>query len=268
MKVQRLYTLIEIVLIFIFAAVLIEAEGDGERIEVGIGKGRSRDGSRGRGLRFESLYLDDVADSVVTTMLKLKEGKEKDKSSIQENGRQERGDGNRGGVARNVSDKLVEIAATTAANTVKPDFPSSSSSSSSLPLALAPPEAVHSSSLSLKRVRVIPDFSKQQGREEKDDLYLPFHKCRDSGEAYSAAYLITAEHLKYQFTDYNLTWVNCEMGSFIMMNQRAHPQKVSINMFPSFFSPPLLSFPSLCIIPTHLSPSHITDHTSSSMQHI
>jgi hypothetical protein len=51
------------------------------------------------------------------------------------------------------------------------------------------------------------------------------HRCRDAGEAYSASYLITKEHLLYQFTDYNLTWVNCEMGSFIMMNGRADPSK-------------------------------------------
>ena len=29
----------------------------------------------------------------------------------------------------------------------------------------------------------------------------------------------------YQFTDYNLTWVNCEMASFIMMNGRATPSR-------------------------------------------
>lgn len=49
------------------------------------------------------------------------------------------------------------------------------------------------------------------------------HKCKDGGEVYSASYLITREHLVYQFTEYNLTWVNCEMGSFIMMNGRADP---------------------------------------------
>lgn len=58
------------------------------------------------------------------------------------------------------------------------------------------------------------------------DSHRPlFHRCRDSGEAYSAAYLIHKEHLIEQKTDYNLTWVNCEMGSFIMMNGRADPRK-------------------------------------------
>jgi hypothetical protein len=51
------------------------------------------------------------------------------------------------------------------------------------------------------------------------------HRCRDAGEAYGAAYLITKEHMFEQFTDYNLTWVNCEMGSFIFMNGRANPMK-------------------------------------------
>lgn len=51
------------------------------------------------------------------------------------------------------------------------------------------------------------------------------HRCRDAGEAYSASYLITKEHLLEQFTDYNLTWVNCEMGSFIFMNGRVNPEK-------------------------------------------
>ena len=59
----------------------------------------------------------------------------------------------------------------------------------------------------------------QEGPEEEENHYLKFHKCRDSGEVYGAAYLINKEHLLEQFTFYNLTWVNCEMGSFIMMNQ-------------------------------------------------
>lgn len=53
------------------------------------------------------------------------------------------------------------------------------------------------------------------------DYSLQLHRCRDTGEAYSASYLIHREHLELQHTAYNLTWVNCEMGSFIMMNGRA-----------------------------------------------
>ena len=62
-----------------------------------------------------------------------------------------------------------------------------------------------------------------KGKNEIDKSKL--HRCRDAGEAYSASFLITREHLLEQFTDYNLTWVNCEMGSFIFMNGRANPQK-------------------------------------------
>ena len=54
---------------------------------------------------------------------------------------------------------------------------------------------------------------------------MKLHKCKDSGEVYSASYLIHKEHLLHQHTAYNLSWVNCEMGSFIMMNQRADPRR-------------------------------------------
>lgn len=74
----------------------------------------------------------------------------------------------------------------------------------------------------LTSVRPFPDLSLQAREEAK---YLKFHKCINAGEVYSAAYLISKEHLIHQHTAYNLTWVNCEMGSFIMMNQRADPKK-------------------------------------------
>ena len=61
--------------------------------------------------------------------------------------------------------------------------------------------------------------------EEREKVYWKLHKCREGGEVYSAAYLIHKEHLIHQFTDYNLTWVNCEMASFIMMNGRATPER-------------------------------------------
>ena len=50
---------------------------------------------------------------------------------------------------------------------------------------------------------------------------MKYHKCKNAGEAYGAAYLITKEHLIYHNTNYNLTWVNCEMASFIMMHPNA-----------------------------------------------
>eukprot|EP01038_Epipyxis_sp_PR26KG_P010863 gene10863-14580_t len=69
-------------------------------------------------------------------------------------------------------------------------------------------------------------YSRKLAVQKKSYLYNnKYQKCRDSGEAYSAAYLIHKEHLLHQFTDYNLSWVNCEMGSFIMMNGKADPKK-------------------------------------------
>jgi hypothetical protein len=58
---------------------------------------------------------------------------------------------------------------------------------------------------------------KNQTAEEAD--FMKFHICKDAGEVYAASYLITKEYLFLRNTDYNLTWVNCEMASFIMMNQ-------------------------------------------------
>lgn len=45
------------------------------------------------------------------------------------------------------------------------------------------------------------------------------HVCKDRNEAYSASYLVTKEHFLRQFTAFNLSWVNCEMGSYVMMYQ-------------------------------------------------
>jgi hypothetical protein len=73
-----------------------------------------------------------------------------------------------------------------------------------------------------RRLAAVPNLAHQSKEESQ---YLKLHKCRDVMEAYSASYLITREHLTYQFTGLNLTWVNCEMGSFIMMNQRADPNR-------------------------------------------
>ena len=59
-------------------------------------------------------------------------------------------------------------------------------------------------------------MSGQRAAHEKDDLKL--HLCNSVFEAYSASYLTTREHmLDVKSEDYNLTWVNCEMASFIHM---------------------------------------------------
>lgn len=68
---------------------------------------------------------------------------------------------------------------------------------------------------------------KEQSINEKN--YLLLHKCKDIFEAYSASYLIHIEHLLYQHIAYNLTWVNCEMGSFIMMRNNIDPNRDDIN---------------------------------------
>lgn len=53
---------------------------------------------------------------------------------------------------------------------------------------------------------------------EEEQQFLAYHKCRDGGEAYAAAYLTTREHIVEHNSNYSLGWVNCEMASFIMMS--------------------------------------------------
>ena len=91
---------------------------------------------------------------------------------------------------------------------------------------------------------IIPDFSKQSGVFEKDDpklhlcnaqfegshlstyVHIDFSDCCTSlydvlthiYAAYSAAWLTTREHvIEVKSETFNLTWVNCEMASFIHM---------------------------------------------------
>lgn len=68
-------------------------------------------------------------------------------------------------------------------------------------------------------------LSANQGYIDDSKEFISLRKCADSFEAYSASYLITKEHLTYQFTGYNLSFVNCEMGTFIMTRQRSDPFK-------------------------------------------
>ena len=63
-----------------------------------------------------------------------------------------------------------------------------------------------------------PDMSLQKASFEKEDLKL--HLCNAVFEAYSASYLTTKQHmLTVKSENYNLTWVNCEMASFIHMRE-------------------------------------------------
>ena len=61
-----------------------------------------------------------------------------------------------------------------------------------------------------------PDMSLQKATHEKENLKL--HLCNSVFEAYSASYLTTKAHMiDVESEKYNLTWVNCEMASFIHM---------------------------------------------------
>ena len=58
----------------------------------------------------------------------------------------------------------------------------------------------------------------RQSKEERE--YLKYHKCADPAEAYGASYFITKEYmLRTKVEKFNLTWVNCEMGSFVFMKR-------------------------------------------------
>mmetsp|Transcript_8776 Transcript_8776/g.19256 ORF Transcript_8776/g.19256 Transcript_8776/m.19256 type:complete len:454 (-) Transcript_8776:395-1756(-) len=62
----------------------------------------------------------------------------------------------------------------------------------------------------------LPDLRGQRGAFEADNLKL--HLCNSVFEAYSASYLTTKAHMLHVHSEgYNLTWVNCEMASFIHM---------------------------------------------------
>ena len=45
-----------------------------------------------------------------------------------------------------------------------------------------------------------------------------FHRCIDSGEAYSASYITTKEHLLEHFTDYNLVYFNLLLLLLLLIN--------------------------------------------------
>lgn len=57
-------------------------------------------------------------------------------------------------------------------------------------------------------------MAKQKGIFEADNLKL--HFCNAVFEAYSGSYLTTKAHM-LTVANYNLSWVNCEMASFLHM---------------------------------------------------
>ena len=64
----------------------------------------------------------------------------------------------------------------------------------------------------------VPDMQNQKAEFEKENLKL--HLCNGVFEAYSASWLTTREHMiEVKSEGYNLTWVNCEMASFIHMRE-------------------------------------------------
>jgi len=64
--------------------------------------------------------------------------------------------------------------------------------------------------------RALPDMSQQKGVFEHENLKL--HLCNAVFEAYSASFLTTRAHMiSVKSESFNLTWVNCEMASFIHM---------------------------------------------------
>ena len=76
----------------------------------------------------------------------------------------------------------------------------------------------------LKSVYTDYDSDRRQLRKKKAFEFQlstnsSLHVCKDRNEAYSASYLVTKEHFLNQFTAFNLSWVNCEMGSYVMMYQ-------------------------------------------------
>lgn len=89
--------------------------------------------------------------------------------------------------------------------------------------------AVASSALSLHPIvptedvvsipgRYLKKSKQRQSKEEKE--YMKYHKCADVAEAYGASYFITKEYmLKTKVEKFNLTWVNCEMGSFVFLKR-------------------------------------------------
>ena len=61
-------------------------------------------------------------------------------------------------------------------------------------------------------------MTRQKGIFEGENLKL--HLCNGVFEAYSASYLTTKEHMIHVNSEtFNLTWVNCEMASFIHMKE-------------------------------------------------
>ena len=72
-------------------------------------------------------------------------------------------------------------------------------------------------------------FDNQNTKVYESDLKL--HKCVDLGEAYSAAYLTTREHLLLTNIARNLSRVSCEMASTVMLSTAKRSKKLQLKKF-------------------------------------
>lgn len=69
-----------------------------------------------------------------------------------------------------------------------------------------------------------------QHQMPEESQYLKFHLCKNEGEAYSASYLITSEHLLHHptVTEYNLSLANTELASFLVMNTKGARRQMDV----------------------------------------
>lgn len=70
-----------------------------------------------------------------------------------------------------------------------------------------------------------PNLSKQKAPQEAK--FLKLHMCNEGFEAYAGSWFTTKQHMiNTDSFKYNLTWVNCEMASFIHMEKVTNPGKL------------------------------------------
>jgi hypothetical protein len=71
-----------------------------------------------------------------------------------------------------------------------------------------------------RHLRKVQETPKSKSSSSSPPRKFPnLQYCFDTGEAYSAAYLVSKQHLIAQRTDYNLSVVNCELASFMLFHR-------------------------------------------------
>lgn len=63
------------------------------------------------------------------------------------------------------------------------------------------------------------DIRLKQSASKSPRKFPSLQYCFDTGEAYSASYLVNKKHLIDQRTEYNLSSVNCELASFMLFHR-------------------------------------------------